>query len=163
MKNTIVVPLKYVPKHLSKEDYKKQSNMLKKSREMYKADKYITREKLSSFKSKPSIHVEKAKQIYNVNKIIPNKELSKKTGCSVKALEQIVKKGMGAYYSSGSRPNQTAHSWGIARLASSITAGKSAIVDYHILEKGCNHSKKAFQLAQKAKTTKTRKPKHILI
>ena len=49
---------------------------------------------------------------------------------------QIVKKGEGAYYSSGSRPNQTAKSWGLARLASSLTAGKAAAIDYDIIEKG---------------------------
>jgi hypothetical protein len=62
-------------------------------------------------------------------------------------LREIVRKGEGAYYSSGSRPNQTAQSWGLARLASSITAGKSASVDFNILEKGCNHNKKAYKLA----------------
>jgi hypothetical protein len=36
-------------------------------------------------------------------------------------------------------------------LASSITAGKSAAVDYDILEKGCDHKKKAFLLAQKSR------------
>jgi hypothetical protein len=78
-------------------------------------------------------------------------------------LQKIVKKGEGAYYSSGSRPNQTPQSWGFARLASSITAGKAAAVDYDILDKGCNHKKKAFILARKAKkmynhgTSKTRK------
>jgi hypothetical protein len=81
----------------------------------------------------------------------PNKELSEKTGCSLSALKQIVKKGEGAYYSSGSRPNQTAQSWGLARLASSLTAGKAAAVDYNIIEKGCDHSKKAFILANKSK------------
>ena len=58
---------------------------------------------------------------------------------------------MGAYYSSGSRPNQTGHSWGIARLASAITSGKSAAVDYDILEKGCKRNSKALSLAKKAK------------
>jgi hypothetical protein len=48
-----------------------------------------------------------------------------------------VKKGQAAYYSSGSRPNQTASSWGLARLASSITGKKASIVDYHILKKEC--------------------------
>ena len=47
--------------------------------------------------------------------------------------------------------NQTAQSWGLARLASSITAGKSAAVDYNILEKGCDHNKKAFLLAKKSR------------
>jgi hypothetical protein len=72
------------------------------------------------------------------------------------ALNQIVKKGEGAYFSSGSRPNQTAQSWGLARLASAITSGKAAAVDYHIIDKGCNHSKKAFILANKSR----RKYKH---
>ena len=48
-------------------------------------------------------------------------------------VDEIVKKGQGAYYSSGSRPNQTGHSWGRARLASSITGGKASAVDYKIL------------------------------
>jgi hypothetical protein len=77
--------------------------------------------------------------------------LSSKTGCSIAALNKIVSKGEGAYYSSGSRPNQTPQSWGYARLASSVTGGKAAIVDYDILEKGCNHKKPAFLLAKKAK------------
>jgi hypothetical protein len=81
----------------------------------------------------------------------PNRDLSVKTGCKISALNQIVKKGEGAYYSSGSRPNQTPQSWGFARLASSLTAGKSAAVDYDILEKGCNHKKKAFILANKSR------------
>jgi hypothetical protein len=68
-----------------------------------------------------------------------------------KGVKQIVKKGEGAYYSSGSRPNQTAKSWGLARLASSITSGKSAAVDYNIIEKGCKHNKKAFILANKSR------------
>jgi hypothetical protein len=54
---------------------------------------------------------------------------------------------MGAYYSSGSRPNQTAESWGKARLASSITGGKASKVDFHIIKDGCNHTKKAYKLA----------------
>ena len=77
--------------------------------------------------------------------------MARKTGCSVSSLKQIVKKGEGAYYSSGSRPNQTPQSWGLARLASAITGGKSAAVDYDILDKGCNHKKTAFILANKSK------------
>ena len=72
-------------------------------------------------------------------------------------LRKIVSKGMGAYYSSGSRPNQTAESWGIARLASAITGGKSAVVDYHLLEKGCNKKSKSLKLAKKAKKITRRK------
>jgi len=81
----------------------------------------------------------------------PSKELVSKTGCTLAALNKIVSKGEGAYFSSGSRPNQTAQSWGIARLASSITGGKSAAVDYKIIEEGCNHKKRAFIMANRAK------------
>jgi DNA-binding Xre family transcriptional regulator len=145
------IPLRYLPKKLSKKDKSKQINMLTKSRNLYKKNKYYTRDKLTSFKSKKSNHIQNAIKIYGIKNITPNKELAQKTGCSMSALKQIVKKGEGAYYSSGSRPNQTAQSWGLARLASSITAGKSAAVDFNILEKGCDHKKKAFILAKKSK------------
>ena len=56
---------------------------------------------------------------------------------------------MGAYYSSGSRPNQTAESWGIARLGSAITGGPSSMVDYHILEKECKNDSIALKMAKK--------------
>ena len=145
------VPIRYVPRTLSKKDKKKQISMLKKSKKLYKKQKYYTRQKLSSYKNKTSKHILNAKKIYKINKIIPNKELAKATGCSLESLKKIVKKGQGAYYSSGSRPNQTGQSWGLARLASSITAGKAAAVDYDILDKGCDHNKKAFILANKSR------------
>jgi len=145
------VPIRYVPKNLTKKDKQKQIKMLQKSRKLYKNNKYYTRKSVSSYKNKKSNHIMDARKIYKIDKITPNKELSLKTGCSLQALRQIVKKGEGAYYSSGSRPNQTPQSWGLARLASSITAGKSAAVDYDILNKGCDHNKKAFKLANKAK------------
>jgi hypothetical protein len=69
----------------------------------------------------------------------------------ISALNEIVKKGEGAYYSSGSRPNQTPQSWGIARLASALTTGKATAYDYNIIDKGCNHKGKAFILANKSK------------
>lgn len=149
--NKTKVPIRYIPFRLTKKDKQKQLKMLIKSRKMYKKGNYFTRPKIASFKSKPSSHIRNAQKIYSIEYIIPSKRLAKATGCSIKALKQIVKKGEGAYYSSGSRPNQTAQSWGLARLASSITAGKSAAVDYNILEKGCDHNKKAFRLAKKSR------------
>jgi len=145
------VPLRYLPYKLTKKDRKKQVNMLKKSKKLYKKGQYYTRKRLVSYKNKTSNHILQARKIYKVNKISPNKELSKATGCSISSLRKIVKKGEGAYFSSGSRPNQTAQSWGFARLASSITAGKAAAVDFDILEKGCKHNKKAFILAKQSR------------
>lgn len=147
----IKVPTKYLPSLNKIKDMQKQVKMLMKSRKQYKKGNFFTRKNVKSYKSKPSNHVMRAKKIYNIENVSPNKELAHKTGCSLSALKQIVRKGEGAYYSSGSRPNQTPQSWGLARLASSITAGKSAAVDYDILEKGCNHKKKAFLLAKKSR------------
>jgi len=143
------IPRRYIPSLLSKKDKIKQKNMILKSRKLYKKNKYFTRKKLSSFHNTTSKHILKAKNIYNIDKIIPSRELVKKTGCSLQALNKIVSKGEGAYYSSGSRPNQTPQSWGYARLASAITGGKASKVDFHILEEGCNHSGKAFRLAKR--------------
>ena len=112
-------------------------------------DLIVSNEK--SFKSKSSPHIVKARKIYNVDSIIPSKTLAKKTGCSIASLKKIVKKGEGAYFSSGSRPNQTAKSWGYARLASSITGGKAAAIDYNILENGCKLKSGALRLAKNAR------------
>jgi len=144
-------PVRYLPKQLSEKDKKKQINMLTKSKKMYKKQKYYTRKNVASYKNKKSSHILDARRIYKINNIRPNAELAQKTGCKLSALKQIVKKGEGAYFSSGSRPNQTPQSWGLARLASSITSGKSAAVDYDIINQGCDHNKKAFILANKSK------------
>ena len=152
MIKTMKINLRYVPKKLTKRDQKKQANMILKSRKNYKRGHFYTRKKVSTFVSKKSQHILKAQKIYGVEKIGATNELAKATGCSKKALIQIIRKGEGAYYSSGSRPNQTAQSWGKARLASSITSGKAASVDFAILERGCNASdSKALTLAKRAR------------
>jgi Family of unknown function (DUF5824) len=159
MNTTKKINIKYLPKNISLKDKKIQSKMLKKSQKMYKKGMYYTRKKISSFHTKKSKHVMKALKMYNVQKIGATNELARKTKCSKDSLQKIINKGEGAYYSSGSRPNQTPQSWGIARLASAITSGKASIVDYNILEKGCQKSSKALQMATKLKnaTKKLRK------
>jgi Family of unknown function (DUF5824) len=145
------INVRYLPRRLTKKDRKKQGKELMKSRRLYKKGVYHSRPKVSSFKSKKSHFITKAEKIYNVEKIGATNELSKATGCSKEALAKIINKGEGAYYSSGSRPNQSAQSWGIARLASSITSGKAAAIDYMILEKGCKPNSKALTLAKRAR------------
>jgi hypothetical protein len=140
---------KYVPKTLSRKDRKKQINMLTKSKRLYKKKEYYTRKKVGSFKTKKSSHIVKAQKIYNIKNIYPNKELAQKTGCKLSALKKIVNKGKGAYYSSGSRPNQTPQSWGLARLASAVTGGKASRIDFDIIKSGCEHNKRAYTLAIK--------------
>jgi hypothetical protein len=145
------INLRYLPKRLTQKDRKKQSKELMKSRSLYRKGVYHSRPKVKSFKSKKSNHIINAEKMYHVDKIGATDELAKATGCSKSALAKIINKGAGAYYSSGSRPNQSAQSWGVARLASSITAGKAAAVDYNILEEGCKPKSKALTLAKRAK------------
>ena len=151
MKTKKKYPKKYIPKYLSKKNAEIIKKEIDKSQKLYKKKKYYIRKSVNSMKIKESKHVVNAKKIYNIKNMVINKELEKKTGCSIDGLNQIMKKGQGAYFS-GSRPGQTPTSWGYARLASSITGGKSAAIDFHILDKECNHkTSKAYKLALKSK------------
>jgi hypothetical protein len=141
------VPDRYIPDVLSKPDVAKQKKYLRKSRKLYKRGIYYARPKVNSFRSRRSGHLNRAQRMYGVDKITPGAELAKKTRCSKKALEKIVSKGRGAYFSSGSRPNQSAESWGIARLASAITGKNASTVDYHILHDGCKPTSPALIMA----------------
>ena len=159
-------PKKYIPKYLSQENAETIRDEIDKSQRMYKKGKYHIRKKVKTMKIKPSKHVENAKKIYGIKNMKINKTLASKTGCSMEGLRQIMAKGAGAYFT-GSRPGQTPTSWGYARLASAITGGKSAAVDFHILEKYCKkRTSKAYKLALDAKKKHnkgTRKvPKRII-
>ena len=127
-----------LPKHytarLSKKDKKKQIRSIKKSSRAYDKGKYINRPKLKSYKSKKSSWVTKFEKKYGED-VKTYKEIEKATGIPAKALKLVVKKGKGAYYSSGSRPNQTAESWGKARMYSYIMGGPTRKVDQHITDK----------------------------
>ena len=145
------IPIRYAPTSLSKRDKQAQLRMIRQSRAAYRKGKYLTRKKLASFPQQKSRHLKRAEAIYDVSTMTPTNQLAKKTGCSLASLKAIVRKGEGAYFSSGSRPSQTAQSWGIARLASSLTAGKAAAVDFSILKKGCRPGSKALRLAYTAR------------
>jgi hypothetical protein len=147
------VPKNYVPSNLSKKERKKQMNQIKKSRKNYKKKIFNTRKKIKGYKNKKSKWISLFQKKYNLkNKNnLTLKEISKATKCSKKALQKIIKKGMGAYYSSGSRPNQTAHSWGKARMYSAITGGPASKVDKAILIEGCKKTSKALKFVKTAR------------
>lgn len=148
----IKVPQNYIPQHLSQQERNIVRRELKKSRRAYKKGKYYTRKKVKGFKSKRTPWAKRVEKLYGIDiKKTENvmDKLSKVTKCKITALDKIVKKGMGAYYSSGSRPNQTPHSWGYARLYSAISGGPSAKIDLSILKKGCKKTSKALRLAKK--------------
>ena len=84
----------------------------------------------TGFKSKRSGFVKKFEDKYKVK--ITDKDFIHKNIITNKGQEEILSKGRGAYYSSGSRPNQTASSWAYARLASVIVGGPARKIDKDI-------------------------------
>ena len=128
----MTLPKRYYS-NLSKKDKKKQLKSLKKSQKSYKKGKYYTRPKLKSFKEKKSSWTQKFHKLHPNAKTL--KQISDVSGIPKGALSAVKRKGMGAYYSSGSRPNQTAESWGLARMYSYILGGPTRRVDHHITEK----------------------------
>jgi len=115
---------KYVPDSLSPADKKKQIKSIKEKTE---------RPKIKSFNSKTSSHITKFKNKYKT--VITDKAFIHKNIITRAGQDKILEKGMGAYYSSGSRPNQTPQSWARARLASVIMGGKARAVDKDIWNK----------------------------
>ena len=128
---------KYIPYNLTRKDRTTQRKGILQSRKAYLQGRYVPRPHLKSFKSHTSSHIRNAQQKYNVTHINASSQLARKTHCKRSALQAILHKGRGAYYSSGSRPNQTAESWAKARLASALTHGNAAKVDKAILLRGC--------------------------
>lgn len=127
-----------LPKHytarLSKKDREKQVKSIRRSSNAYKKGNYVNRPKLKSYKHKKSSWVTKFENKYGKD-VKTYKDIEDVTGIPTKALKEVVKKGKGAYYSSGSRPNQTATSWGKARMYSYIMGGPTRRVDQHITDK----------------------------
>ena len=128
-KKTEKIPGKYTSK-LSRRDRMKQKKNLIKSRKMYKKGIYVDRPQLKSYPKKRSEWIVKFEKRYN--RKITDKNFIDKHILSKKGQNQILSKGRGAYYSSGSRPNQSSSSWAYARLASVIMGGKARKVDNKI-------------------------------
>jgi len=115
---------KYVPKSLSKEDRKKQIESIFFNR---------ARPKIISFESKKSKWTDKAEKYFKGDTSLSN--MTKILDVPLKSLREIIKKGKGAYYTSGSRPNQTPESWGRGRLYSVLFGGPSRDIDKKIVDK----------------------------
>ena len=85
--------------------------------------------------------------------IISERKLSKKTRTALKnkaekhnaplgALTSVYRKGMGAFYTSGSRPGMGAHQWAMARVNSFLKGGKARQVDATQWKQVQKHRKK---------------------
>ena len=124
-------PKKYTAR-LSRKDKKRQLTQLRKLKKAYSKGKYLNRPKLKSYKKKESGWTAKFHKMYPEAKTI--KQVAKAVKIPEKALREVIKKGKGAYYSSGSRPNQTASSWGKARMYASILGSPTRKIDHHITQ-----------------------------
>ncbi len=94
----------------------------------------------TSFKSKESSWTQKFNKKYGdeLDKMKggrSKRNIAKITGIPYKAINEVFKKGEGAFYSSGSRPNQTPQSWAYARVYSYILGGKARNIDKEITKK----------------------------
>ena len=118
------IPKQYLPSSLTPADRKKQEESIRKGK---------PRPKVESFKSKRSSHVVAFEKKYKTK--ITDKAFIYKNIISKKGVDEIISKGKGAYFSSGSRPNQTPSSWANARLASVIMGGPARKVDKAIWDK----------------------------
>ena len=118
------IPRQYLPSSLTKEDREKQKKSIEKG---------TIRPKVESFKSKRSKHVVAFEKKYGVK--ITNDSFIDKNIITRTGIKKILDKGRAAYFSSGSRPNQTPESWSRARLASVIMNGNARKVDKAIWEK----------------------------
>lgn len=127
------IPKQYVPESLTKEDLSKQLASIIKG---------TLRPKLKSFKSKESKWTKKMRDYFgegNTSKQdiarILSKNDKKREKEIKKGLDEIFDKGMRAYQTSGSRPNQTGFSWAYARIGSVLFGGPSRRIDKSIVEK----------------------------
>jgi hypothetical protein len=94
----------------------------------------------TNFKSKESTWTQKfskkyGKEIDAMKGGRSKRNIAKITGIPYKAIDEVFKKGEGAYKSSGSKPNQTPQSWAYARVYSYILGGNARKVDAAITKK----------------------------
>lgn len=114
---------KYVPAGLTAKD---------KAAQIASLQHHTERPHVESFSSQKSGWTQRAHNHFGGNTSLRN--IAKVTGASMVGMKAVLQKGRGAYYSSGSRPNQTAESWARARLYSVLFGGKARKIDKAIVQ-----------------------------
>lgn len=115
---------KYVPAYLTRRDATRQEQSIQQGKD---------RPRLKSAKSRRSSWAKRFEKKYGrkiTDLAFINKQILRKPGT-----DGVLAKGRAAYYTSGSRPNQTQHSWAYARLASVIMGGGARKVDIALWKK----------------------------
>ena len=118
------LPQRYVPKSLTPSQKKKQVKSIREKRDRPKLDIKTRRSKWTvlaqNYFGKGNTSID---------------DIAKKLKISKKGLEEIMLRGKSAYYSSGSRPNQTPFSWGYGRIFSVLFGGNARKQDADIVKK----------------------------
>ena len=113
------IPKRYLPDTLSKADRQKQIKSIFEKKERPKTK---VKERKSSWTTK--FDKKYGEELDAMKGKRSKKNVAKITGIPLKAIDEVYKKGEGAFYSSGSRPNQTASSWARGRIYAYIMGGK---------------------------------------
>ena len=122
------IPKRYLPDTLSATDKRKQIKSIFEKTNRPKVD---VKKKRSKWTISFDTEYGKAKGTSHSMSAI-----SKTTGYKLSGLKTIKKKGEGAFYSSGSRPNQSATSWALGRTYAYIMGGKAVRkIDNNITKK----------------------------
>ena len=113
------IPKRYLPDTLSTADRQKQIKSIFEKKERPKTK---VKERKSSWTTK--FDKKYGEELDAMKGKRSKKNIAKITGIPLKAIDEVYKKGEGAFYSSGSRPNQTASSWARGRIYAYIMGGK---------------------------------------
>jgi len=125
------IPKRYLPDSLSKSERQKQIKSIFEGKERPKTK---VKEKKSTWTTQ--FDKEYGDQLDAMKGKRSKRNIAKVTGIPFKAIDEVYKKGEGAFYSSGSRPNQTASSWARGRIYAYIMGGeKVRKVDKDITDK----------------------------
>ena len=112
------IPKRYLPDSLSKSERQKQIKSIFEGKERPKTK---VKEKKSTWTTQ--FDKEYGEQLDAMKGKRSKRNIAKVTGIPFKAIDEVYKKGEGAFYSSGSRPNQTASSWARGRIYAYIMGG----------------------------------------
>lgn len=114
------IPKKYLPDTLKGKDRQKQIKSIFEGKERPET-------KVKGRKSSWTVKFDEkyGKELDAMKGKRNKRNIAKVTGIPFKAIDEVYKKGEGAYYSSGSRPNQTPSSWARGRIYAYIMGGKS--------------------------------------
>lgn len=126
------IPRKYVPKSLSIPDLRKQIKSIKEGTTRPKTD---TPQRRSKWTIKAEKYFGKGKTSKSDMATKLSRGNATRKRRLMEAFNTIYDRGMKAYQTSGSRPNQTPQSWGQARLFSVLFNGPARTNDADIVKK----------------------------